>query len=155
MKAQIMHSRMVNFKSIHYAQQLNIYAETGHALSLEDWQLLQQQNVYINIIFSPGVTSPIEITIPIGSQLISLDYNTLNIFQPRERLSIVLHEIGHALNPQLTGSEAEFIADDYAIDRGFREDLISSLNYCITNFPLEFDKPITHERIQRAQKIQA
>lgn len=151
MKGEIMHSRMANYKSIDYAQRLNIYAETGHALSLEDWQLLQDRNVYFNLIFSPGVTSPIEITIQARSQLISLDYNTLINFQPRERVAIVLHEIGHALNPQLTGREAEFVADDYAIDRGFAEDIVSALNYGIVNFPLEFNRPITHERIQRIE----
>lgn len=153
MKGEIMLSRMLNFKCVDYAQRLQIYAEIGHALTLEDWQLLQQSNIFFNIVFSPGVTSPVEINIPINSQLITLDYNSLIRFEPRQRVAILLHEIGHALNPQLTGKEAEFIADDYAIERGFGEDIVSSLNFGIANFPLEFDKPITHERIQRIQNI--
>ena len=149
MKGEIMHSRMVNFKSIDYAKRLNIYAETGHALTLEDWQLLQARNIFFNIIFSAGVTSPVEITIPSGSQLISLDYNSLMKWVPRQRVAIVLHEIGHSLNPTLMGEDGEFAADQYAVDRGYGEDIIASLNFGIENFPLEFDKLITRDRIQR------
>lgn len=149
MKAQMLHSRMLNFKSIDYAQRLKIYAEIGHVLSLEDWQLLQERNIYFNIVFSPGVVTPIEINIPIDSQLINLESNTLFKYEERQRLAIFLHEIGHALSPTLTGIEAEFTADDYAINRGYGLDIVAALNFGIANFPLEFDKPVTHERIQR------
>jgi hypothetical protein len=156
MKGAIMESLFINEKSIDYAiRKLEIYAPLGHALSSEDWNNLKLNNVFFNIIYSPGVSSPIEKNIPSGSKLISLDVNTLILFPIRQRVAITLHEIGHSLSPNLTGRDGEFIADDYAIDRGFREDLVSSLNYGIVNFPLEFDKPITHERIQRAQNIQA
>jgi hypothetical protein len=153
MRAQILHSRMLNYKSIDYAQRLNIYSEIGHILSVEDWQLLQERNIYFNIVFSPGVVTPAEVDIPNGSQLINLDSNTLFKFEQRQRIAIFLHEIGHALNPNLTGREGEFIADDYAIARGYGQDIIESLNFGIEHYSLEFDKPITHERIQRITEI--
>jgi len=153
MIGEILYSRMVNEKCVDYAQRLNVYTEIGHALTLEDWRLLKQKNVYFNITFSPGVTSPIEIDIPRGSQLITLDFNTLTNYEPRQRVAILLHEIGHALAPGLVRQEGEFNADDYAIGRGYAEDLLNSLNFAIENYPNEFDKPITRERIQRIQNL--
>tara|TARA_R110002074_G_scaffold297889_3_gene469475 strand:+ start:96 stop:575 length:480 start_codon:yes stop_codon:yes gene_type:complete len=152
MKAKIMEELLINWKSIDYlnnVKHLNIYSLLGNVLSLDDWNQLQQQKIYFNVVFSPGVVSPIEKEISVGSQIINIEYNLLMQLSQKQRVAIVLHEIGHALNPIIKGQEGEFVADDYAIDRGYGEEIRESLNYLIDKLPKEFDKPINHNRIDR------
>lgn len=154
MKGAIMESLFINEKSIDYAiRKLQIYAPLGHALSEDDWKSLSLNNIFFNVIFSPGVNSPVERNIPSGSKLISLDVNTLIRLPVRQRIAIALHEIGHALNPNLSGRDGEFTADDYAIDRLYGQDIRESLLYLRETNPDEFDKPITTERIERIERI--
>ena len=156
MKAPIMYHVVLYEKGVDYLanpKKLNIYKLLGDTLSVEDWNELKVRNIFINVVFSPGVVSPVEKELPRDSQLINIDYNFLIKIPERERVAIILHEIGHAMNPLIKQKEGEFIADDYAIDRGFGEDLKNSLERCIIDYPLEFNKPITTERINRINAL--
>ena len=59
----------------------------------------------------------------------------------------MLHEVEHAMNPNLSGEAGEFAADDFAIKNG--QALKKSLETFVSDFPKEFDKEITHKRIAR------
>ncbi len=122
----------------------------GHTLSIEDMEELVKNNVFINIMFSPGSNSFIKHSMPIDSALINLDYNSLKNIPREHSMAILLHEIGHAMSP---GDPSEFIADNYAVERGYGNHIVKSLEENIISNPKEFDKPITHERIKKILNI--
>ena len=66
-----------------------------------------------------------------------------------EQIGILLHEVEHAMNPNLSGEAEEFAADDFAIKNGHGQALKKSLETFVSDFPKEFDKEITHKRIAR------
>jgi hypothetical protein len=78
----------------------------------------------------------------------SIDINTIKLFSLEEGTAIILHEIGHALNPDLKGMEGEYAADDYACQKGFKEYIISSLEKGKLIIPSEFSTKSTDLRIE-------
>lgn len=54
---------------------------------------------------------------------------------------MILHEIGHALDPEGEFIEKEYRADAFAVERGSRELVISSLEHARALWPAEFDLP--------------
>lgn len=75
------------------------------------------------------------------------------MFTSGEETSIILHEIGHALNPNLKGIEGEFMADNYTSERGLTDEIISSLEKGKAIRPSEFATKSTEQRIERLKKI--
>jgi hypothetical protein len=73
------------------------------------------------------------------------------LFSSDEGTAIILHEIGHALNPELKNMEGEYTADNYACDRGFSQHIISSLEKGKMIRPSEFSTQSTELRIERLQ----
>ena len=69
--------------------------------------------------------------------------------ESNERIAILLHELGHAINPGIDSRSSEFNADDFVIERGFGNSLNESLQRNIVDNPIEFDKEITKQRIER------
>jgi hypothetical protein len=86
--------------------------------------------------------------------LIYFEYEFLIQMKSRgnELAAILLHEIGHLLNPPATikptPDEKEMYADDYVRHCGFGKQLVSNLEYCYANIEL-FQKPITILRKNR------
>jgi hypothetical protein len=66
-----------------------------------------------------------------------------------ERLAILLHEYGHAFNPEIKGDEGEFVADEFVVSHDYGIALRSSLERNIKENPEEFDTPVNHQRVQR------
>jgi hypothetical protein len=132
---------------------LDIYRLIANALSLDDWYFLTTNNVFISLIFSPGCNSKLNFALPQNSNLITIDYNSLKTMAKQQQVAIILHEIGHAVNPTLTGQDGELAADDYAIIRLYGEHLKSSLEKFIIDDPINFDKEITHIRISRINPL--
>lgn len=128
---------------------LNVLGLIGNSLSIDDLQELIDNNVFISIMFSPGTHIKIKHDIPAKSGFIVIDYNHLKSLPQEQIVAIIYHEIGHALNPELKNDESEYAADDYAISKGFGEALKQSLSESIDNFPEEFDKPISYQRLVR------
>lgn len=128
---------------------LDVLGLIGNSLSIENLQELIDNNVFISIMFSPGTHIKIKHDLPADSGLIVIDYNNLKDLPRNQIVAIIYHEIGHALTPDLKGEESEFAADDYAISKGFGNALRQSLMDNIANSPIEFDKAITHKRIDR------
>ena len=154
-KAELMHKRMLNQFGINELANIGIYKKLILALSESDLQELTQKNVFFNPIFSPATQNDIAIAIPVGSKIITLDINTLKLFSSDEGTAIVLHEIGHAVNPSKKGQEGEFVADDYAVNRNYKDAVISSLEKGKSIRPTEFSKQITETRIQRLKEMKS
>jgi hypothetical protein len=157
-KARIMYEHLLTDDTFNYMQEtlkgrqiipLGVYTDLMNALSDEDFQRIEAENIFFNIIFSPASNSIIKVRIPAGSKLISLDYNQLCIKEKSEILAIIFHELGHAFNPHLKGAEGEFAADDCAISHGYAEALHTSLERNMCEFPDMYDNAINHQRVKR------
>lgn len=151
-RAEIMNGLMLNQVGIAKLADLGIYKELILALSLEDLTELRQNRVYLNPMFSPASLTELRVELPANSKVISIDINTLKIFTPDEGVAVILHEIGHALNPDKKGEIGEYVADDYAVSHSYKNSIISSLQRGIQIRPDEFDNEITHKRIARLMK---
>ena len=110
---------------------------------------MEENNIYFNPLFSPASQSDLNINLYKGAKIITIDINSLKHITSGESVAIILHEIGHALNPFEKGEKGEFVADDYAVDRNYKDALLKSLVSCKKLWPDEFDKKITEKRINR------
>jgi len=158
-KARIMHEHLLTDMTIVTLQNkdpdyikiepLRIYKELILCLNDDDFTAIDDNNIYLNVSFSPASISIIKTTIPVGSQIVTFDYNCLLKLPNEERIAVLLHEIGHAFNPTMKNSEGEFAADDFAICRGYGKALKESLQRNIKENPKEFDKEITYQRLDK------
>jgi len=148
-KAEAIHKRMLNQFGISELIKLNVYKDLALALNERDYSDLEENNIYINPLFSPASQSDLVIDLPKGAKIITLDINSLKHLSSGESVAIILHEIGHALNPLEKGENGEFVADDFAIDRNYKDALLKSLVSCKKLWPVEFEKKITEKRINR------
>jgi hypothetical protein len=122
-------------------------------LSDADVADIEESAVYFNLVPAPAAQSILNQSLPKGAKIITIDTNMTKRFSTRELTAIILHELGHALNPGKSGMDGEHTADDYAVAKGFKEEIVSSLEKAIQNDPQNFDNDSTLKRIERL-KIQ-
>ena len=150
-KAEAIHHRMLNQFGISKLIELQVYKPLAESLSETDYQDLEDNNIYFNPLFSPASQCDININLNKGAKIITIDINSISQLSAEESIAIILHEVGHSLHPSEKGKNGEFIADDYAKNRGYQTSLVSSLIRCKELWPKEFTKNITEERIARLQ----
>lgn len=147
--AEMMHGRFLNEVGLGHLIKLDIYRRLVLCLEISDLEQLVAENIYFYPIFSPASQSNLPIALPRSSRIIGIDVNTLKFFSPDESVAIILHEIGHALNSAYKGEEGEYIADDYAACRGYKEHIVGGLERGKKINPSAFDNEITDKRINR------
>lgn len=128
---------------------LDLYNDLINCLTDNDFEGIRDNKIFLNIIFSPASNSNIKVSVPVGAKVITFDFNSLSPLPKVERMAVLLHEYGHAFNPQLRGEEGEFAADDFAINHGYGQALRQSLQRSIEVHPDLYDKPIIRNRINR------
>ena len=133
---------------------LDIFKDLVLSFRDEDLNFIKANNIFLSVIFSPASISKNKILIPLNSQIIAFDYNILVKYSTRERIATLLHEYGHAFNPNIKGNEGEFTADDFAIERGYGKEIKELLERNKLENPREFDKEITNLRIERINKME-
>lgn len=133
----------------------NILGESGileklsNALTDKDINEIKDNKIYFNPVYFPGSQSILNNTIEKHSTIITIDLNAIDLFNKEEMCAIILHEIGHALNPTIKGEEGEYTADNYAISRGYKDFIMSSLKLGIKVLPKVYDKEITNKRLDK------
>lgn len=148
-KAELMHTRLLNQVGLSKLADLGIYKKLILSLEIDDLERLIAENIYFYPFFSPSSQSVLSLELFKGTTIIGIDINSLSLFTIEEGVAIILHEIGHSLNPSLKGENGEYAADDYAVCRGYKEYIISGLERGKNLRPLEFNKEITNKRISR------
>lgn len=104
-------------------------------------------NGYKIIGFWPP-SSQLDFEIEAKSRLIIFDLTYFRRFNNRICTAILLHEIGHCFSSR-QGIEGEFDADDFAIQKGFRNDLLDAME-------IEFNSNPTGNFIEeRAKRIKS
>jgi len=146
-KAEQMANRMLNEFGISQLANMGIYKKLILSLSLDDMTDLVENKIYFNPIFSPASQNKLKIDLGKGSNIITIDLNTLKLFSSDEGTAIILHEIGHALRPELKNMDGEYAADDYSCERGFTQYIISALEKGKLIRPSEFVSKSTELRI--------
>lgn len=148
-KAEQMANRMLSQVGISQLANLGIYKKLILSLSLSDFATLETNKIYFNPIFSPASQNKLNLDLEKGSNIITIDLNTIKLFSSEEGTAIILHEIGHALNSEIKNIEGEYAADSYACERGFSRYLISSLEKGKLIRPSEFSTKSTELRLER------
>lgn len=129
--------------------ELGIFKAFVLSLSKDDVQQLVDGHIFFNPIWSPASVSNLNRSLPVPAKIITIDINAMAQFSVEEGVAVILHEIGHAINPDIKGMDGEFIADDYAASRGFGDFIVSSLEQNREKFPQHYDNDSTTQRITR------
>ena len=148
-KAEKMASRMLNQVGISELAKLGVYKKLILSLSKDDFNTLEASKIYFNPIFSPASQNKLNLDLEKGSNIITIDINTVKLFSSEEGTAIILHEIGHAINPDKKNIEGEYAADNYACERGYSQYIISSLETGKLIRPSEFSTKSTELRLER------
>ena len=148
-RAALMGQQMLSERGIAELARLGVYKALIVALSLQDLEQLQNNHIYFNPIFSPASKTDLNRNLENGSKIITIDINSLREYTIDEGVAVILHEIGHALNPGLIGEQGEYAADDYATTRNYGDAIISSLEKGMVKRPEMFKPEITQKRINR------
>jgi hypothetical protein len=148
-KAEQMASRMLNEYGMGQLANFGIYKKLIISLYINDINTLVDNRIYFNPIFSPDSQNKLNLNLERGANIITIDLNTIKLFSSDEGTAIILHEIGHALNPELKNIEGEYAADNYASERGFTQYISSSLEKGKLIRPAEFSTQSTELRIER------
>lgn len=151
-KAELFHNQMLNQFGIYKLAKLNIYKKLIQALTEADINMLKENKIFFNPIFSPASQSDLNIDLERGSKIITIDINTFKKFTSEEGVAIILHEIGHAINSDKKNEVGEFAADDYAIERNYGNSIINSLERGKKIMPDEFICETTEKRILRIKE---
>ena len=148
-KVEQLTSRMLNEYGLNQLASFGIYKKLFLLLSINDITTLVENRIYFNPIFSPASQSKLKLDLERGANIITIDLNTIKLFSSDEGTAIILHEIGHALNPELRNMEGEYAADNYASETGFSQHIISTLEKEKLIRPAEFSTQSTELRIER------
>jgi len=147
------YSQFLNEKGKGILAEYLVVKELIYALSDTDLDQIKENSIYFNPVPSPASRSKLNQPLVQGSSIVTIDTNSTSLFSPREVVAIILHEIGHALKPQLTNMEGEYSADDYAVERGFGTEIISSLIISIQRDPANYNNQSTDLRLKRIGKL--
>jgi len=149
-KANLFRKRFLQISFGQFLQTRNEYAMLFQALSDNDVQSLEDMNVFFCRSYAPSCVTELRNTPSVETmRLIIFEAEYLGKLRPEEVVAIILHEIGHVLNPHADLQQREFNAHDFAISKGFGKYLASSLAASIKSEPRMFDNNINRLRLQR------
>jgi hypothetical protein len=119
------------FKQKSFAQYFNTRKEITtlyNLLSEEEIDKLIALNTAFIRTFSPSSKGDLTEVAANGIlTLINVDNNYYSKFSPEEFVAVLLHEIGHAFNPDLNEIEGEYAADRFANVKGYGYWIIKGL----------------------------
>ncbi|WP_163172480.1 hypothetical protein [Bacteroides sp. 51] len=160
MKGELLHSRFLNDHGIGILMRIkhheegrtfNAYQILAQALDIPTLEEMVRKNIFFLPMYSPASISAVQI--PESSIVISFDIHFIIKIGCLHTVAVLLHEIGHTMNPNANWMTDEFYADDFVISHHFKDQLLEMLDYGIINFPETYNKPITYDRISRIKNL--
>ena len=97
------------------------------ALGDEGYSDVLENRIFFFPVYRPAIQLKIDTPLNKGDNVIALDIMSLTALEKREAIAVLLHEIGHVVNPAKDAFENESNADEYAFARGFGKEIISSI----------------------------
>lgn len=143
--AQLLYSIIMTDKAIDLLG--DSYTLLGETLEESRLQYLIDKGIFINVVLSPASISHLNKPVPASGKIISIDNNSIKIFNSREKVAIVLHEIGHALL-----GPSDFEADGYVEELDFGNEIITSLERGIRELPHLFNTSMNRNRVNAMKK---
>ena len=141
------------FKQESFKQFFNTRCEIFDLLDIlteDEIDTLNQLNVIFIRSCSPSsIVSLNNLDIQGKLTLINIEYNYYSQLLPDEFIAIILHEIGHAFNPETKGMEGEYIADNFAEQKGYAKWIVSSLEKGMKKQWIGFDVDKCQPRIDK------
>lgn len=155
-----MEEKEINFAQFFPHQSFNqwlstigVYNRLLELLSEDEIDCLSSIKVIFISTYSPSSTVQIPKINPSDRlTIINFDQNIGNQLDSTEVLAILLHELGHAFNPEVKGIQGEFLADQFANQKYQGLGIISALNKGVENKWLGFDKEECELRIEQLKK---
>lgn len=153
-RGEIMRSRFLQVSFGQKLQSIDAYRLLLRSLSEDDLTNMQQRNVFFCRSYAPSSVTELK-NVPAVASLMLIDFENeyLDNLTAEQTVAIILHELGHVFCPADTLRQREFNADDFAIERGYANDLRTSLEYYIRNFPEKFNDPINGNRLTRLVEV--
>ncbi|WP_291076090.1 hypothetical protein [Empedobacter sp. UBA6322] len=131
----------------------NEYNLLIEALTEEDLNILIEKNVFFTRTYSPSAIMELK-NVPACEtmKIVTFEANYHKLFLPEEVVAIILHEIGHAINFEMNGIEAEFAADDFAKNKGYAKWIIRGLEKGLELNLIGFEKETIELRKENLYK---
>ena len=119
----------------------------GHLDTLLDLLTEEEIDVLIerNVIFTRTTRPASTLNIPALNvqgelNIVNFDHFSFRELLPEENVAIILHEIGHLLNANLKGINAEYAADEFAASKGYAKWIARGFRKGIDNEWMGFEK---------------
>ncbi len=149
LKAEKFKSRFLQLSVGQTLSNMGVYKELLTLLSEDEIDKLAEENVYFSQTCSPsGIMTLSNVPACESMKLITIEMTYLRMFLPEEVTGILLHEIGHAFNPDKQKMEGEFAADNFAKEKGYSKWIVSGLKKGLDKKLVGFDKETIDQRIK-------
>jgi hypothetical protein len=148
-KAEKFKSRFLQLSLGQVLSTMGVYKQLLDLLSEDEIDRLVEENVYFSQTCSPSAIMQLS-NVPAcdSMKLITIEMTYLRMFLPEEVTGILLHELGHAFNPDKQKMEGEFAADNFAKEKGYSKLIESGLKNGLKKNLIGFDKETIDQRIK-------
>ncbi len=128
---------------------MGVYQLLLETLTDEDIDNLVEENVFFSQTCSPSAIMQLN-NVPACTlmKLVTIEMSYLKMFITEEVTGILLHEIGHAFNPDKQKLEGEFAADNFAKEKGFSRWIITGLKKGLKRNLIGFEAETINQRIE-------
>lgn len=152
-KAEKFRSRFLQQSLGQFLSTTGAYEQLLNILSEEEIDKLVVDNVFFSQTCSPSAIVQLS-NVPACDtmKLITVEMTYMRIFLPEEIIGILLHEIGHAFNPDKQKMEGEFAADNFAKEKGYAKWIATGLTKGLERQLVGFDKKTIDQRIEKLKE---
>ena len=149
-KAEKFRSRFLQVSLGQFLTTMGVYEQLLETLSEADIDKLVAEKVFFGQTCSPSAIMQLS-NVPACDlmKLVTVEMTYLRLFLKEEVTGILLHEIGHAFNPDKQKMEGEFAADNFAKEKGFSKWIISGLESGLKQNLMGFEKETIRQRIEK------
>lgn len=151
-KAEKFRSRFLQQSLGQYLVTMGIYEKLLNTLSEEEVNNLVEENVFFSQTCSPSAIMKLT-NVPACDimRLVTIEMTYMRLFLPEEVMGIILHEIGHAFNPDKQKMDGEFAADNFAKAKGYSKWIVSGLKKGLERKLVGFEKETIDQRIKNLE----
>jgi hypothetical protein len=126
-RLDLIKARTLNPILFYYWRKSAWFFDFLQAIGENGYEDISGNHVYFLPVYPPAIQFNLKIELTNGAKIVAMDMQSLNSLTKRESIAVLLHELGHVINPSKDPFENEFNADEYALSRGYGVEIISSI----------------------------